>query len=196
MARAWVRKVAASRTPLVTPPFLRAAIAALMIAPAGCAQFGSPADAPPPVAAAPPPPAESKPAAEPPAAPPLREEPPAVAERWAAAFSKGDLDALMSLYDEDARLWGTSSSQLRKGTRAIREYYAQLLKAFPGTRVALGETSPRLFGEVGVDSGAYTLRRTASGGKVVVTTARFTMTYVKRGGKWLIVDQHSSLAAR
>jgi uncharacterized protein (TIGR02246 family) len=119
-----------------------------------------------------------------------------MAEDWAAAFSKGDLDALMSLYDDDARLWGTSSSQLRKGAREIRVYYAQLLKAFPGARITLRETSPRHYGDAGVSSGAYTMRRVASDGKVVVTSVRFTMTYVLRGGKWLIVDQHSSLATR
>jgi uncharacterized protein (TIGR02246 family) len=174
-----------------------------MLAPVGCAQFSAPpADpqaqppAPAPSSAA----TESKPArpavADPPAVAAPRAEPPTVAEQWAAAFSKGDLDALMSLYDDDARLWGTSSSQLRQGPRAIREYYAQLLKAFPGTRVSLGETSPRLYGDAGVNSGSYTMRRVTNGGKVIVTSARFTMTYVRRGGKWLIVDQHTSLATR
>ena len=71
-----------------------------------------------------------------------------------------------------------------------------MLRAFPGTRVSLGETSPRLYGDAGVNSGSYTMRRVSSGGKVVVTSARFTMTYVRRGGKWLIVDQHTSLATR
>jgi uncharacterized protein (TIGR02246 family) len=119
-----------------------------------------------------------------------------VAEQWAAAFTKGDLDALMRLYDDDALLWGTSSSQLRKGARAIRQYYAQLLKAFPGTRISLRETNPRVYGDAGVNSGSFTMRRVAADGKVVVTSARFTITYVRRGGQWLIVDQHSSLATR
>ena len=175
-------------------------VALLLLAPIGCAQVDtSPAQ---PVAVAPPAapqpqPAPALPAApEPQVAPPPEEEPPAVAERWAAAYSKGDLNALMRLYDEDARLWGTSSSRVRKGSRAIREYYAQVLQAFPGTRVTLGETSPRRYGDAGVNSGSYTLRRVSGNGTVTVTSARFTMTYVRRGGKWLIVDQHSSLAAR
>ena len=123
-------------------------------------------------------------------------EPPSIAEQWAAAFSKGDLDALMSLYDEDARMWGTSASRIRKGSSAIRQYYAQLLKAFPGIRVSLGETSPRVYGDAGVNSGSYTMRRVLHDGRVNVTSARFTMIYVRRGGKWLIVDHHSSLGTR
>jgi uncharacterized protein (TIGR02246 family) len=117
-----------------------------------------------------------------------------MAEQWAAAFSRGDLEAIVGLYDEEALLWGTSSSTLRRGASAIRQYYAQLLEAFPGTKIALGETSPRLYGNAGVDSGSYTVRLVAGDGKARVTLARFTMTYVKRNGKWLIVDHHSSLA--
>jgi len=170
--------------------------ATLALALAGCAQFGAeppePKSEPPAPVAAPAP--EPKPAPAAVAAPPV--EPPNVAEQWAVAFTRGDLDALMSLYDEDAQMWGTSSSQIRKGARAIRQYYAQLLKAFPGTRITLRETNPRRYGDAGVNSGSYTMRRVAANGKVVVTSARFTMTYVRRDGKWLIVDQHSSLATR
>jgi uncharacterized protein (TIGR02246 family) len=174
-------------------------VAALLLAAVGCAQFAAAPAEPterPPAPAAPPAVAEPKPAPAAVAAPSPVEEPPAVAEQWAAAFTKGDLDALMRLYDDDARLWGTSSSQLRKGARAIRQYYAQLLKAFPGTRISLRETNPRAYGDAGVNSGSFTMHRVAADGKVVVTSARFTITYVRRGGQWLIVDQHSSLATR
>jgi uncharacterized protein (TIGR02246 family) len=171
-------------------------VAVLVLAAAGCAQVAPPPakDEPAPMpipVPAPPPPAPPVATAPPPAV-----EPPDLAAQWAAAFSKGDLDALMRLYDDEAQLWGTSSSQLRKGARAIRQYYAQLLNAFPGTRVVLHESNPRRYGDAGVNSGSYALRRVAANGKVVVTSARFTMTYVRRDGKWLIVDQHSSLATR
>jgi uncharacterized protein (TIGR02246 family) len=173
---------------------VRALLLILLLVSLGCAQWpASPPEespkvveqrAPAPAAPAPPPVVEPKP------------DPPAVAEAWAAAFSKGDLEALMSLYDEDALMWGTSASQMRKGSAAIRQYYAQLLQAFPGIRVTLGEASPRVYGETGVNSGAYTLRRVSKGGRVVVTPARFTMVYVWRRGRWLIVDHHSSLGTR
>ena len=180
----------------MTHRLLHAVAAAFVLASAGCAQFATPPVGPKePAAAAPPAAPDPKPAPPVVTAPPV-EAPPTVAEQWAAAFTKGDLDALMGLYDDDAQMWGTSSSQIRKGARAIRQYYAQLLKAFPGTRITLRETSPRLYGDAGVNSGSYTMRRVAPDGKVVVTSARFTMTYVRRDGKWLIVDQHSSLGTR
>ena len=169
----------------------------LLLAPLGCAQPPTaPADPKmdaPSVAAR----AEPKPSLKP---RPVVAEPspelPSVVEQWAAAFSKGDLDALMSLYDEDALFWGSSSSQIRKGSSAIRQYYAQLLTGFPGIQVSLGQTNPRRYGDTGVNSGSFSMRRVAASGKVSVTSARFTMVYVWRGGKWLIVDHHSSLATR
>ena len=171
----------------------RALVLVLLLAPLGCAQSPtSPTQESPSVAeqrAPAPAKREAPPAVEQP-------EPPAVAEQWAAALSKGDLDALMSLYDKDALMWGTSASRMRKGSSAIREYYAQLLMAFPGIRVSLAETSARVYGDAGVNSGSYTLRREAKDGRVNVTAARFSMVYVRRGGKWLIVDHHSSLGTR
>ena len=173
----------------------RALVALLLLAPLGCAEFAPAPKPEAPQAAVVPAPAPPAPVALPVPVPPLP-EPPLIAEQWAAAFSRGDLDALMGLYDPDALLWGTSSSKMRRGAPAIRQYYAQLLKAFPGTRIALAETSPRVYGETGVNSGSYTVRRVAGDGTTRETLARFTMTYVWRGGRWLIVDHHSSLASR
>ena len=119
-----------------------------------------------------------------------------LAPQWATAFSKGDLNALMSLYDKDALMWGTSSSSMRKGSNAIRDYYTKLLRAFPGTRVSLEETTLRVYGEAAVNSGSYTMTRVSREGGDSVTAARFTMVSARREGKWLIVDHHLSLAAR
>ena len=120
----------------------------------------------------------------------------ALTPRWAAAFNRGDLNGLVNLYDKDALLWGISSSGVRKGTSAIRDYYAKLFKAFPGTRISLEESNLRVYGEAAVSSGVYAMRRTSGEGGDGVTSARFTVVYAKRDGKWMIVDHHSSLAMR
>ena len=123
-----------------------------------------------------------------------RQELAAATEQWAAAFSKGDLAALTSMYGKDAVVWGTSSSTMRKDPPAIREYYAQLLKAFPETKVSIGEMSIRVYGDSGINSGLLTIHRASRDGGLSATPARFSMMYVRRDGKWLIVDHHSSLA--
>ena len=134
------------------------------------------------------------PRVEPPAATTPKEVPPPIAAQWAAAFDRGDLDALMSLYDDEALLWGTSSSTLRRGTVQIRQYYAQILKAFPGTRIALGEATPRIYGETGVSSGSYTVRRVAGDGKARVTSR--ALHHDLREAREQMADRRSPLVAR
>jgi hypothetical protein len=58
-------------------------------------------------------------------------------------------------------------------------------------RVEVQETHPRRFGNMAVNTGRYTLSYTQEGEEVVVP-ARFTFTYQLQGGKWIIVDHHSS----
>jgi uncharacterized protein (TIGR02246 family) len=123
-----------------------------------------------------------------------RQELTGATEEWAAAFSRGDLDALGNMYGQDAVVWGTSSSTMRKDPAAIREYYAQLRKAFPETKVKITDMSIRVYGDVAVNSGVLTIQRGTRDSGLNATPARFSMMYVARGGKWLIVDHHLSLA--
>jgi hypothetical protein len=76
-----------------------------------------------------------------------KQEVAAVTEQWATAFSKGDVDALTSMYSQDAVIWGISSSSMRTDPSAIREYYARLLKTFPGTRATVREMNIRVYGD-------------------------------------------------
>jgi uncharacterized protein (TIGR02246 family) len=122
------------------------------------------------------------------------EDPALLADRWAVAFTKGDLNALMGVYDRDAILWGTSASSMRKGTRAIRDYYGLLFEGVPGSRVALRDTSARLYGDAAVMAGTYILHGAGSDGRQTATPVRFVMVCVKRGGAWVVAEHHLSLA--
>ena len=122
------------------------------------------------------------------------EDPALLADRWAVAFTKGDLNALMGVYDRDAILWGTSASSMRKGSRAIRDYYGLLLAGVPGTRVALRDASARLYGDTAVTAGTYAFYATGSDGKQTATPVRFVMVCVKRDGAWVVAEHHLSLA--
>ena len=123
-----------------------------------------------------------------------QEDPALLANRWAVAFTKGDLNALIGVYDRDAILWGTSASSMRKGTRAIRDYYGLLLSGVPGTRVVLRDTGARLYGGTAVTTGSYVLHETSSDGRQTVTPVRFVMICVKREGAWVVAEHYLSLA--
>jgi uncharacterized protein (TIGR02246 family) len=122
------------------------------------------------------------------------ENPARLADRWAVAFTKGDLNALIGVYDRDAILWGTSASSMRKGTRAIRDYYGLLLAGVPGTRVVLRDTGARLYGGTAVTAGTYVLHGTGNDGRQTATPVRFVMICVKREGAWVVAEHYLSLA--
>ena len=121
-------------------------------------------------------------------------DPALLADRWAVAFTKADLNGLMGVYDRDAILWATSASSMRKGARAIRDYYGLLLGGVPGTRVVLRDTGARLYGGTAVTTGSYVLHETSSDGRQTVTPVRFVMICVKRDGAWVVAEHYLSLA--
>ena len=54
------------------------------------------------------------------------EEASATIDRWAAAYTANDIDAIVKLYASDALLHGTSSPTLNAGTAAIHSYFGRL----------------------------------------------------------------------
>ena len=62
------------------------------------------------------------------------------------------------------------------------------------TAVDLAEMKTQSYGDAAVIMGRYTEKR-ESKGKHMMTSGRFTDTYVKRGGKWKCVASHASVAS-
>ena len=61
------------------------------------------------------------------------------------------------------------------------------------TAVDLADMKTQSYGDAAVIMGRYTEKR-ESKGKHMMTSGRFTDTYVKRGGKWKCVASHASVA--
>jgi hypothetical protein len=62
------------------------------------------------------------------------------------------------------------------------------------TAVDLADMKTQSYGDAAVIMGRYTEKR-ESNGKHMMTSGRFTDTYVKRGGKWKCVASHDSVAS-
>ena len=92
-------------------------------------------------------------------------------------------------YDRDAVFWGTSSQTLRDTPDLIRDYF----KGVPTSSmtVAVTDSRVRVLGNVAVNTGYYTFTAMRNG-QPDPRPARFSFTYRRRDGKWLIVDHHSS----
>jgi uncharacterized protein (TIGR02246 family) len=113
----------------------------------------------------------------------------AATKAWTDHFSSHNLEGLLALYDRDAVFWGTSSQVIRDTPDLIRDYF----KGVPTSTmtVAVTDSRVRVLGTVAINSGSYTFTAMRNG-QPDPRPARFTFTYRLRGGKWLIVDHHSS----
>ena len=115
----------------------------------------------------------------------------AVTRAWADGMSRHDVDAVVALYDSQAILWGTRSAKLRDTPASVREYFEILKKVPPSYKATLGEQHIRVFGDVAIDTGSYTFSEVRDG-KEILRPARFSMVFLNRDGRWLIIDHHSS----
>ena len=110
------------------------------------------------------------------------------ASAWGQAIGGGDPENVLTLYADDAVLWGTLSPTVRSDRAALRDYFVTAFKVLPGLKVAFGDQLIRVYGTTAINTGYYTF----SYGEAKSLPARYSFTYVKNGERWLIVDHHSS----
>jgi uncharacterized protein (TIGR02246 family) len=120
-----------------------------------------------------------------------KEDVAAAAAEWTKLFVDDNPDAILALYAKDAVLWGTLSPTRRETPAALREYFVGAFKALPGHKVAFGDQLIRVYGDTAINTGYYTFSYVKDGQPQTIP-ARYSFVYVKQGGKWLIVDHHSS----
>ena len=120
-----------------------------------------------------------------------KEDVAAATQAWADAMTSHDIDRVLALYDSEAVLWGTRSPTLRDTPPALREYFNILRTVPPSYKAVLGEQRIRIYGDIAINTGTYTFSEVRDG-KEIVRPARFSFVYRNSGGRWLIVDHHSS----
>jgi uncharacterized protein (TIGR02246 family) len=115
----------------------------------------------------------------------------AAAAKWAEAFGDEKPDRILALYDKEAVLWGTLSPKRRDSAEAIRDYMTTAFAALPGHKVSFGDQLIRIYGDTAINTGYYTFSFSKDGESKTLP-ARYSFVYVKRNGRWMIVDHHSS----
>ena len=110
--------------------------------------------------------------------------------RWIDAFNRKSSADIVALYAPDAVFFGTSSPVLRDRPELVSDYFKGLASLGDAV-ISMGEHRVQLFGTVAINTGFYT-RTALQDGKQVQNPARFSFVYEKRGGRWLIVNHHSS----
>ena len=115
----------------------------------------------------------------------------AATQAWIDGMNSHNAERVVALYDAEAVLWGTRSSSLRDTPATVRDYFKVLQTVPSSYKVALGEQRIRIYGDIAINTGAYTFSEDRDG-KPVTRPARFSFVYRNRDGRWLIVDHHSS----
>lgn len=114
----------------------------------------------------------------------------AAIDRWSAAYTSNDPEAVVNNYWPDAILLGTVSPVISVGTEAIRKYFSVVKGS--GNKNAIQERHTIVLDDNAVVvTGFYEFTRMADG-KPVPGPSRFTMLVTKRGGEWRIAHHHSS----
>jgi len=116
----------------------------------------------------------------------------AVTKSWESAFNDCSPERLAALYHPDAVLWGTVAQTIISTPAGVRQYFDRACAAKQPFKVAIGEQFIRVYGDTAVNSGTYTFSRTVDG-QLRSGGARYSFTYRKVSGTWIIADHHSSL---
>jgi uncharacterized protein (TIGR02246 family) len=120
-----------------------------------------------------------------------KEDVAAATAKWAETLGQNDPDKILLLYAADGVLWGTLSPTVRSDRAALRDYFVAAFKVLPGLKVTFGEQLIRVYDNAAVNTGYYTFSYSRDG-EAKTLPARYSLTFVKDGAQWMIVDHHSS----
>lgn len=111
-------------------------------------------------------------------------------DRWSAAYTSNDPEAVVKNYWPDAILLGTVSPVISVGTEAIRKYFSLVKDS--GNKNSIQERHAIVVDDNAVVvTGFYTFTRMKDG-QASPSPSRFTMLVTKRNGEWHIAHHHSS----
>jgi uncharacterized protein (TIGR02246 family) len=109
---------------------------------------------------------------------------------WNASLATGDAQKVADRYAPNAVLLPTVSNQVRSTRAEIVDYFEHFLQNKPSGTI-LDSHVAVLDADDAIDAGTYRFALTKDGTPLTVD-ARYTFVYEKVGGKWLIVNHHSS----
>jgi hypothetical protein len=122
--------------------------------------------------------------------PPPKDQVAAATKAWQAAYDSRDPKNIVSMYDAEALLWGTTAKTIATEQAAVWEYFKGAASR-PNARVVIGEQYIRIFGDTAINSGYYTFTDLREG-QLVSRPSRFTFVFHRHASKWLVVAHHSS----
>jgi len=109
------------------------------------------------------------------------------------ALEDGNIDAFVAAYADNAVFQSSLAPFRIEGKEAIRAYFNQLVQLYPKRRIMPRQPAMRAYNDdLVVQNGYGVLYLTDPKGQVATFFTRSSVTWAKIGGRWQIVDQHTS----
>ena len=109
---------------------------------------------------------------------------------WKDAVEHGKVDEIMKMYDPKAIVISTFAQEPLTKREEIKGYFKKIA-VNTDIQVNIQDSYSRVFESMAVINGRYTLSYVQEG-ETISIPARFSFVYVLKGGKWMIITQHSS----
>ncbi len=114
-------------------------------------------------------------------------------QRFIAALSSGDVDAVMATYWNSPDLVSYPIGVLEtRGWDATKEDIAQAFDNMPETAFELTETNYMVAGDVVIGWGKWVAKVPLPGGQELTVIGRYTDVKAIRDGKWVYILDHAS----
>lgn len=104
-------------------------------------------------------------------------------EAWVAAYSAGDVDAILALYADDAVVMPPGASPMTD-PNALRAFFTTDIAISAGTVFELGESTAGTSGNLGWHAGVFAVKDTSGN---TVASGKYVEVWRKQDGKWLIL---------
>jgi uncharacterized protein (TIGR02246 family) len=114
----------------------------------------------------------------------------AILDKWAAAYSANNPEAVLKLYTKDATLLGTVSPNIASTPEKRAEYFERLPGS--GNKAQVSERHTEVLSETAVLITGFYDFTVMQDGQLVPMPNRYTILVVKQGNDWLISHHHSS----
>jgi uncharacterized protein (TIGR02246 family) len=108
-------------------------------------------------------------------------------------LEEGNLDGYMAAFADSAVFQSALSPFRIEGKEAIRAHFAQVFEQYPKRRILPRQPARRAYGDdLVVQNGYAVLYLTDQDDEVQTVFTRSSITWARIGGRWQIVDQHTS----
>jgi uncharacterized protein (TIGR02246 family) len=115
-----------------------------------------------------------------------------IVQRWGAAFTNADVDAIAKLYAPDALMIGTAGKTVLTKPEQIRQYFEVALNADKPRTAKLDSSEALVVDDNTVIIAGFDTITATKDGQQITARGRVTFVVAKRGADWMIVHLHRS----